>query len=115
MNEPAYQRAPPEIWERIARYIPRYHLRTWLPVSAFHRDIAQRHIFHTLDLFFGDDQMDNVNKGLDLFSRVKRDPAFARNIKTLRIHWAYEEGDILDLMLSEHAVFLASFCYRGSA
>ena len=47
--------------------------------------------------------MDNVNKGLDLFSRVKKDPAFARKIKTLRIHWAYEEGDILDLMLSKFA------------
>lgn len=101
MHEPAHQRAPIEIWERIARYIPRYHLRTWLSISAFHREIAQRHIFHTLDLFFGDDQMDNVNKGLDLFSRVKRDPKFAKNVKTLRIHWAYEEGDILDLMLSK--------------
>ncbi|KAI5122658.1 hypothetical protein M0805_007919 [Coniferiporia weirii] len=99
MNEPAHQRAPPEIWERIARYMPRYHLRTWLSVSSFHREIAQRHIFRTLDLFFGDDQMDIVNKGLDLFSRVKRDPMFAKRIKTLRIHWAYEEGDILDLML----------------
>ena len=99
MNEPAHQRAPPEIWERIARFTPRYHLRTWLSVSSFHRDIAQRHIFRTLDLFFGDDQMDNVNKGLDLFARVKKDPAFAMRVKTLRIHWAYEEGDILDLML----------------
>lgn len=99
MNEPAHQRAPPEIWERIARFIPRFHLRTWLSVSSFHRDIAQRHIFRTLDLFFGDDQMDNVNKGLDLFARVKKDPAFAMRVKTLRIHWAYEEGDILDLML----------------
>lgn len=101
MHEPAYQRAPIEIWERIARFIPRFHLRTWLSVSAFHREIAQRHIFHILDLFFGDDQMDNVNKGLDLFSRVKRDAVFAKNVKTLRIHWAYEEGDMLDLMLSE--------------
>ena len=54
MNEPAPQRAPPEIWERIARYIPRYQLRSWLSLSAFHREIAQRHIFHTLDLFFGE-------------------------------------------------------------
>jgi len=99
MNEPAHRRAPAEIWERIAGYIPRYHLRTWLFVSSFHRQIAQRRIFHTIDLFFGDDQMDNVNKGLDLFSRVKRDRSFAVMVKTLRIHWAYEEGDILDLML----------------
>lgn len=101
MNEPAHRRAPAEIWERIAGYIPRYHLRTWLFVSSFHRQIAQRRIFHTIDLFFGDDQMDNVNKGLDLFSRVKRDRSFAVMVKTLRIHWAYEEGDILDLMLRE--------------
>ena len=101
INEPAHQRAPPEIWERIARHIPRYHLRSWLSVSSFHRDIAQRHIFHTLDLFFGDEQMDNVNKGLDVFSRVKDDAAFAKKIKTLRIHWAYEEGDMLDLMIRE--------------
>ncbi|EJD04432.1 uncharacterized protein FOMMEDRAFT_82069 [Fomitiporia mediterranea MF3/22] len=99
MTEPACQRAPLEIWDRVARLIPRYHLRTWLFLSSSHREIAQRHIFRTLDLFFGDDQMDNVNKGLDLFQRVKKDPAFARKIKTLRIHWAYEEGDILDLML----------------
>ena len=45
--------------------------------------------------------MDNVNKGLDVFSRAKKDSAFAQNVKTLRIHWAYEEGDILDLMLSK--------------
>ncbi|KAL5518533.1 hypothetical protein ACEPAH_215 [Sanghuangporus vaninii] len=99
INEPAWQRAPLEVWDRIARFIPRYHLRTWPLVSSSHREIAQRHLFRSLDLFFGDDQMDNVNKGLDLFSRVKKDPVFAKNIKTLRIHWAYEEGDMLDLML----------------
>ncbi|KAF8182895.1 hypothetical protein BJ912DRAFT_977037 [Pholiota molesta] len=48
-NEPASQRAPLEIWERIASYTPRYHLRTWLSISPFHRDIAVRHIFHTVD------------------------------------------------------------------
>lgn len=61
--------------------------------------------------------MDNVNKGLDLFSRVKRDPVFAKRVKTLRIHWAYEEGDILDLMLSEYSlmefVFIIDGVYLG--
>ena len=47
--------------------------------------------------------MDNVNKGLDVFSRVKHDAKFAKRIKTLRIHWAYEEGDMLDLMIRESA------------
>lgn len=37
VDEPASHRAPPEIWDRIANFIPRYHLRTWLFVSAFHR------------------------------------------------------------------------------
>ncbi|KAF8890753.1 hypothetical protein BD779DRAFT_1622465 [Infundibulicybe gibba] len=97
MSAPASQRAPLEVWERIALYIPRYHLRTWLFVSAFHRDIAVRHIFHTLDLYFGEDQ-ENLNRGLDIFDRAKADPVFASRVKSLRLHWAYEEGDMLDLM-----------------
>ncbi|KAJ7123748.1 hypothetical protein C8R44DRAFT_831289 [Mycena epipterygia] len=97
-HEPASRRAPAEVWERIAAFIPRYHLRTWLFVSAFHRDIAVRLIFHTLDLYFGDDQ-DALNRGLDVFDRVKADPVFASRVKSLRLHWAYEEGDMLDLMI----------------
>ncbi|RPD77281.1 hypothetical protein L226DRAFT_533277 [Lentinus tigrinus ALCF2SS1-7] len=96
VDEPASQRAPPEIWERIARFIPRYHLRSWLFVSAFHRDIAVRLIFHTIDLYFGEDQ--DLNRGLDIFDRVKVDPVFASRIKALRLHWAYEENDMFDLM-----------------
>jgi hypothetical protein len=92
-----------EVWERIAGFIPRYHLRTWLFVSAFHRDIAVRMIFHTLDLYFGDDQ-EALNRGLDVFDRVKADPVFAGRVKSLRLHWAYEEGDMLDLMIREHGI-----------
>ena len=99
VDEPASQRAPPEIWERIARFIPRYHLRTWLFVSAFHRDIAVRLIFHTVDLYFGEDQ--DLNRGLDIFDRVKADPVFASRVKALRLHWAYEENDMFDLMTRE--------------
>ncbi|KAJ6554424.1 hypothetical protein B0H19DRAFT_1262788 [Mycena capillaripes] len=97
-HDPASQRAPVEVWERIASFIPRYHLRTWLFVSSFHRDIAVRMIFHTLDLYFGDDQ-EALNRGLDVFDRVKTDPLFASRVKSLRLHWAYEEGDMLDLMI----------------
>ncbi|KAF9480642.1 hypothetical protein BDN70DRAFT_856497 [Pholiota conissans] len=97
-NEPASQRAPLEIWERIASHTPRYHLRTWLSISPFHRDIAVRHIFHTVDIYFGDDQQENLNRGLDIFDRAKNDPVFASRVKSLRLHWAYEEGDMLDLM-----------------
>ncbi|KAF8154245.1 hypothetical protein B0H34DRAFT_661953 [Crassisporium funariophilum] len=97
LNEPPSQRAPLEIWERIASHTPRYHLRTWLFVSAFHRDIAVRHIFHTVDIYFGEDQ-ENLNRGLDIFDRAKTDPVFASRVKSLRLHWAYEEGDMLDLM-----------------
>jgi hypothetical protein len=100
MDEPASQRAPPEIWDRIAMHTPRYHLRTWLSVSSFHREISLRHIFHTLDLYFGEDQ-DNLNRSLDVFDRVKADPVFASRVKSLRLHWAYEEGDMLDLMTRE--------------
>jgi len=100
LNEPASQRAPPEIWERIAAHTPRYHLRTWLFVSAFHREIALRHIFHTIDIYFGEDQ-ENLNRGLDIFDRAKTDPVFANRVKSLRLHWAYEEGDMLDLMIRE--------------
>ncbi|KAF8800399.1 hypothetical protein BYT27DRAFT_7175403 [Phlegmacium glaucopus] len=97
LNEPASQRAPLEIWERIASHMARYHLRTWLFVSSFHRDIAVRHIFHTVDIYFGEDQ-ENLNRGLDIFDRAKSDPVFACRVKSLRLHWAYEEGDMLDLM-----------------
>ncbi|KAI0920644.1 hypothetical protein AcW1_002327 [Taiwanofungus camphoratus] len=97
-SESASQRAPPEIWEHIASFIPRYHLRTWLFVSAFHRNIAAQLIFRTIDVYFGEDQ-ENVNRGLDIFDRVKADSVFANRVKTLRLHWAYEEGDMLDLML----------------
>jgi len=100
LNEPASQRAPLEIWERIASHIPRYYLRTWLFVSSFHRDIAVRHIFHTVDIYFGEDQ-DNLNRGLDIFDRAKSDPVFACRVKSLRLHWAYEESDMLDLMARE--------------
>ena len=44
--------------------------------------------------------MEMVNRGLDVFDRVKDDKEFARRVKCLRIHWAYEESEILDLMLS---------------
>ncbi|KAJ6489825.1 hypothetical protein C8R45DRAFT_901436 [Mycena sanguinolenta] len=98
-HDPASQRAPVEVWERIASYIPRYHLRTWLFVSAFHRDIAVRMIFHTLDIYFGSEDQETLNRGLDIFDRVKADPVFASRVKSLRLHWAYEEGDMLDLMI----------------
>ncbi|TFK29203.1 hypothetical protein FA15DRAFT_610967 [Coprinopsis marcescibilis] len=96
-NEPAYQRVPLEVWDRIASFIPRYHLRSWLFISSFYRDIAVRHIFHTLDAHFGEDQ-ENLNRGLDIFDRAKADPIFANRVKCLRLHWAYEEGDMQDLM-----------------
>ncbi|KAJ7787564.1 hypothetical protein B0H14DRAFT_2473252 [Mycena olivaceomarginata] len=98
-HDPASARAPVEVWERIASFIPRYHLRTWLFVSAFHRDIAVRLIFHTLDLYFGSDDQEALNRGLDVFDRAKTDPVFASRVKSLRLHWAYEEGDMLDLMI----------------
>ncbi|KAJ7053081.1 hypothetical protein C8F01DRAFT_1261256 [Mycena amicta] len=65
---------------------------------TLHREIAVRLIFHTLDLYFAEDQQDALNRGLDVFDRVKADAVFASRIKTLRIHWAYEEGEMLELM-----------------
>ena len=100
MDEPASHRTPLEIWDRIASYIPRYYHRTWLFVSAFHRNIAVRQIFHTVDLYFGEDP-ENLSRGLDLFDRVKEDPTFASRVRKLRIHWAYEEGDTFDLVASK--------------
>ena len=100
IDSPASHRAPPEIWDRIASFIPRYHLRTWLFVSPFHREIAVRRIFRTLDLYFGEDT-DNLTRGLDILERVKTDRVFGGRVRTLRLHWAYEDGDMLDLMKSE--------------
>jgi hypothetical protein len=108
LREPASQRAPPEVWERIALHIPRYHLRTWLFVSTFHREIAVHQIFHTVDIYFGEDQ-ENLNRGLDIFDRAKADPLFANHVKCLRLHWAYEEGDMLDLTARESSkIFITS-------
>jgi len=94
---PAHRRAPPEVWSRIASFIPRYHLRTWLSVSGFHREVALTQLFRTLDLYFGDE--DNLHRGMDVFDRVKHDSRFASRVLTLRIHWSFEEGDMLDVML----------------
>ncbi|EIN05157.1 hypothetical protein PUNSTDRAFT_92032 [Punctularia strigosozonata HHB-11173 SS5] len=107
-DSPASHRAPPEVWDRIASYIPRFHLRTWLFVSAFHRNIALRIIFHTVDLYFGEDQ-DNLNRSLDIFDRVKDDKSFANRIKVLRLHWACEQGDMLDLMIRIFRTTLPEF------
>lgn len=104
----ALQRLPSELWDRIASFIPRYFLRAWLFVSPFHRDIALRHVFHTVDLYLGDDA--NWNRTLDIFDRVKIDPLFSQRIRALRIHWAYGDGDMLDVMLSE----CEDFCSRSS-
>ncbi|KZT39544.1 hypothetical protein SISSUDRAFT_1020026 [Sistotremastrum suecicum HHB10207 ss-3] len=108
-SEPAHRRTPPEVWSRIASFIPRFHLRNWLYVSAFHRDIAQSVIFRTMDIYFGEEQQDNMHRGMDIFDRVKWDQAFARKIKTLRLHWAYEEGDMLDVMTRIFRNALPSF------
>lgn len=98
-----------EIWDRVASYTPRYYLRTWLFLSAFHRDIAQRHIFSTIDLHLGEDQ-EHRNRALDFFDRIKEDPAFAKKIKRLRLHWSYEEGDTFDLVAREPCLSLR--CHR---
>ncbi|KAK0209369.1 hypothetical protein IW262DRAFT_1302335 [Armillaria fumosa] len=45
-----------EIWNRTARNIPRYHLRTWIFMLAFRRETAVCIIFQTVDLYFGADQ-----------------------------------------------------------
>jgi len=108
-EEPACHRTPLEIWDRIASYIPRYHLRMWLFVSAFHRDIAQRHIFSTVDLHLGEDQ-EHRNRALDFFDRIKEDSAFAKKVKKLRLHWSYEEGDTFDLVARESS---SSSCCDG--
>jgi hypothetical protein len=97
-SEPAHRKLPPELWSRIASYTPRFHLRTWLSVSSFHREIALSHIFRTLDIYFGEEQQENMHRSMDVFDRVQQDRRFAKRVMTLRIHWAYEEGDMLDVM-----------------
>ncbi|KXN82398.1 hypothetical protein AN958_02603 [Leucoagaricus sp. SymC.cos] len=108
-HDPPSHRAPLEVWSRIATYIPRYHLRTWLWLSSFHRSIALHHIFHTIDLYLGEDQPENVNRSMDIFERVKSDKDFASRVRVLRVHWAYEEGDLLDLMLRVFKTTLPEF------
>ncbi|EEB90345.1 hypothetical protein MPER_11458 [Moniliophthora perniciosa FA553] len=74
----------------------------------FHRDIALRLIFHTVDLYFGEDQ-EILNRGLDILDRAKDDPKFAGTVKSLRLHWAIEEGDMLDLMTRIFRTALPAF------
>ncbi|KAG7087801.1 hypothetical protein E1B28_013742 [Marasmius oreades] len=105
INEPASQRTPAEVWQRIAQHIPRYHLRTWLFVSAFHREIAMKKIFRTIDLYFGEDN----DRGLDILDRAKADSKFAGLVKSLRLHWSIEEGDMLDLMIRTFRTALSVF------
>ncbi|OBZ74310.1 hypothetical protein A0H81_05550, partial [Grifola frondosa] len=67
VDEPASQRAPPEIWERIAHFIPRYHLRAWFfrhrsPTDFPHNRLVLRR------------GSKNLSRGLDIFDRVKADP-----------------------------------------
>src|SRR6266849_3657279 len=60
---PTLQRLPPEIWDQIASFIPRYFLCTWLFISSFYRDIALCRIFRTVDLYLCEDS-DNWNRTL---------------------------------------------------
>ena len=66
-------------------------------MSSFHRDIALRRIFRTVDLYLCEDS-DNYTRSLDIFDRVKVDPLFSRRIKALRVYWSYDDGDMLDVM-----------------
>lgn len=61
-----------------------------------------------MDLYFGEDP-ENLNKGLDIFDRAKNDSVFAMRVKSLRLHWAYEEGDMLDLMIRLFRTALPEF------
>src|SRR5262249_8203144 len=71
--------------------------------------IALHHIFHSIDLYFGEDQPENVNRSLDIFDRVKSDKSFALLVKCLRVHWAYEEGELLDIMVRVFRTALPEF------
>ena len=96
--EPAWQRAPPEIWEQIATHTPKYHLRAWLFLSRFHWDIASRHIFHTIHINFGGYRKD-VCRGLDILDHAKGDPIFASRVKSLCFHWEGNWDEMLALLI----------------
>ena len=49
-----------------AGFIPRWFVRTGLFISSFHRDIALRRVFHTVDLYLGGGS--NWNPTLDIFN-----------------------------------------------
>lgn len=97
-GQPLYRRLPLEVWEIIASFTPRHHLRHWLFVSPFFRDVAQRAIFRTVDVYLSEDT-EIIARVMDFFERVKADPAFAVRIQTLRLHWAMEDGDLLDVLI----------------
>jgi hypothetical protein len=88
---------PLEVWEQVAAQTPRYHLRPWLSASSYHRDIASRHIFQTLDLYFL--EFESYDRELDILDRAVNDPVFATRVKSLRLHWDYARGDTMDLLL----------------
>ncbi|KZV99980.1 hypothetical protein EXIGLDRAFT_639849, partial [Exidia glandulosa HHB12029] len=107
-GQPLYRQLPLEVWELIASFTPRHHLRQWLFVSSFFRDVAQRSIFRKVDVYFSEDT-DIIARVMDFFERVKADPAFAVRIKTLRLHWAMEDGDLLDLLIRIFRTTLPAF------
>ncbi len=99
---------PLELWEQVATQTPRYHLWPWLFVSRSHRDIASRHIFHTLDLYFH--EFESYDRELDILDRVTNDPAFAIRVKSLHLHWVYEQGDTMDLLLGRICCYPPNWC-----
>ena len=66
-----------------ASFIPRWFIRTGLFISSFHRDVALRRVFHTVDLYLGGGS--NWNPTLDIFDRVKMYALFSHRMKALHI------------------------------
>jgi len=54
---------------------------------------STRQLFHTVDIHF----LEDFDQGLSLLKRAINDPVFAKWVKSLRLHWDYEEGDAVDL------------------
>ena len=100
---PLHRRLPLEVWELIASHIPRFHLKPWLGASIFFRDIAQRTLFRTVDVYLSEDS-EVIARAMDFFERVKADPTFASRVRSLRLHLAMEDSELLDVLLRAYCI-----------
>jgi len=67
-----------------------------------------------MDICFGEDK-DELIQAIEIFDRVKNDPVFANQVKSLRLHWGSAKDNLLDIMIRTlfRILCLCSQCRNG--